>query len=130
MTGAIPLLPLYAFMTWKGKKICFESVQIGSGACPASYYVGTAVCLFGIKRPGRVFHQLPSSVAEVKESTEQCFHGQLYRCYNAYSPLVRGLIRSICSVNIYIFALFFQACYTPFFVAWNMQSFYENPDIL
>ena len=33
MTGAITLLPLYAFMTWKEKYLFFESVHIGSGAC-------------------------------------------------------------------------------------------------
>jgi len=30
--------------------------------------VGTAVCLFGVKRPGYEVYQLPLSVAEVKES--------------------------------------------------------------
>ena len=123
MTGAIPPLPLYVFMTWKGKHFfSLKAYRSVLGRAQASYYGGTAVCLFGVKRPGGVVHQLPSSVAEVRESMRHFLYGQLYRCNAAYIPVVRIVIRSICSVNIYIFAQFFQACYTPSFFAWNMQS--------
>jgi hypothetical protein len=49
-----------------GKNFLFHSVQIGSGAHPASYTKGTGALSSGIKRLGReADHSLPSS-AEVK----------------------------------------------------------------
>ena len=80
-------------------------------------------------------HQLLSSVAEVKESTEHYVHGQFYRCNTAYIPMVRLLIRPICGVYIYIFAPLFSSrihslvFFLFFFFAWNIQRIYENLDI-
>ena len=97
--------------------------------------MGTAFCLFGVKRPGCEVHNLLSSVAEVKESTENYVHGQLYRCNTAYIPMVRVLIRSICGVYIYIFAISFKlgtlpvllpAIYRVFTKILTFCSFHKN----
>jgi hypothetical protein len=50
-------------------------VQIGSGAHPASYPIGTGGALsLGVKRPGREADHSPQSSAEVKECVEPYLH--------------------------------------------------------
>ena len=51
------------------KKNIFRPMQVGPGAHPASYTMGTRSFL-GVKRPGRGLDHPPPSSAEVKERVE------------------------------------------------------------
>ena len=51
----------------------FAPVQSGPGAHPTSCTVGTG-SLLGIKRSGRGFYHLPSSMVEVNEGVELCLY--------------------------------------------------------